>query len=95
MQGYEHIDAAVAGSVTDTAVWLVGTMHEHGLDSHSVVRSDSGFWITPQLADILRGDDEEPEAEPEVVEGPEVKKTRRNSKKNASGAGAEKNETEE
>lgn len=86
MKGYEHVDENLAGSLEDTAVLLVGTMHAHGLPRTSVLRSDSGFWITPALGEILNAPDGEPEPEP-------VKRTRRTKK--TSGDGAVKNETEE
>lgn len=102
MRGHEHIDGDAAGTKQDTALWLTTAARENGLPARSVKTSDSGFWITPALGDILRNP---PEPEPEVeetltgvvtpVEDEPVKKTRRNTKKKASGEDAEKNETEE
>lgn len=53
----EFIPANTAGSRKDTAVLLVGTATEYGLDQHSILAAQGGFWITPELADLAFEDD--------------------------------------
>lgn len=53
-------------SRTDTAVLLVGTAEEHGVDQRSIKATVGGFWVTEELADLVYAEvDEEPEPEPE------------------------------
>lgn len=41
------------GSRKNTAVLLVGTAEEFGLDQRSIRAAQGGFWITEELADVL------------------------------------------
>lgn len=67
----EFIPANTAGSRKETAVLLVGTATEYGLDQHSILAAQGGFWITAELADLAFEDsDEEVEAEPEPAYDP-------------------------
>jgi hypothetical protein len=67
----EFIPANTAGSRKDTAVLLVGTATEYGLDQHSILAAQGGFWITAELADLAFEDQPESEGEPEVSGNPE------------------------
>jgi hypothetical protein len=40
----------------DTAVLLVGTAAEYGIDQHSIKTVSGGFRITEELADVLYSD---------------------------------------
>lgn len=51
----------------ETAVLLVGTADEHGIDQRSIRSVSSGFYITEELADLIYGADET-ELEVEVDE---------------------------
>lgn len=42
----------------DTAVLLVGTADEHGIDQHSIKMVQGGFRITEELADVLYDESE-------------------------------------
>jgi hypothetical protein len=42
----------------DTAILLVGTALEHGIDQHSIRTVSGGFRITEELADVLYSDSE-------------------------------------
>lgn len=42
----------------DTAVLLVGTATEYGIDQHSIKVVQGGFRITEELADVLYSDTE-------------------------------------
>lgn len=41
----------------ETAILLVGTAEEHGIDQRSIRATPSGFFVSEELADILWGDD--------------------------------------
>jgi hypothetical protein len=47
------IPADYAGSRKDTAVLLVGTAREFGIDQHNIRRTGSGYTITDRLLDVL------------------------------------------
>lgn len=53
----------------DTAVLLVGTAEEYGIDQSSIKAVQGGFRITEELADVLYSDtkESEPETEPETA----------------------------
>lgn len=78
----------------DTAIVLVGTADEFGIDQRSIKTAPGGFYITNELAALVYDEDEleQPEPEPE----PEPKKTARKSTstKKTSGNRAAKNVTE-
>ena len=76
-------------SRTDTAILLVGTADEHGIDQHEIVATDGGFYISDRLADVAF--EEAPEADVDAdadadaedkAEAEPAKSTRRSSKKN-------------
>lgn len=72
----------------DTAIVLVGTAEEYGIDQRSIKTAPGGFHITSELADLVYGEVyDEPEAEPESVPERPAKKT--------SGNRAAKNSTTE
>lgn len=80
-------------SQRDTAVLLVGTAKEHGVDQRSILSTVGGFWITQNLSDLVFG---EAEAAPEPEPEPEPKTTRkRASSKKTSGNRAAKTSTPE
>lgn len=51
-------------SAQDTAVLLVGTAAEFGLDQRSIKATSRGFLITEELADLIYGTADEPEPDP-------------------------------
>lgn len=62
------VPESTMGSRQETAVLLVGTAREFGIDQHAIVSTQGGYWITEELAAIVydEGDQiEEPEPEPE------------------------------
>lgn len=59
----------------DTAIILIGTAQEHGLDDARAVRAaQGGFYISDELADLLY--DEPEQAEPEQTEQDETEVSR-------------------
>lgn len=63
----------------ETAVLLVGTADEYGIDQGSIRMVSGGFYITEELAAILQGEDSdaapEPDPEPEADKPKATKKT--------------------
>lgn len=53
-----------AGFRKDTAVLLVGTAREYKITQRSIKSTNSGYWITDELADLVFAAPE-PEPEPE------------------------------
>lgn len=47
------VESTHAGSRKDTAVLLVGTAREFGIDQHSIQPAPGGFRITTELRDVL------------------------------------------
>lgn len=85
----------------DTAIILVGTAEEYGIDQRSIKSTAGGFYITNELAALVYDDDEpmemvESESEPEPVKAPAKKTTaKKASTKKASGNRAAKKDSEE
>lgn len=83
----------------DTAIVLVGTADEYGIDQRSIKTAPGGFHITSELADLVYDDEvygDEPESEPEQIEPesePEAEK--KPAPKRTSGNRAAKNSTTE
>lgn len=68
----------------NTAILLVGTADEFGIDQRSILAARSGFWITEALAQALKADYDEP-AKPKRSAKQPAKKTSGNraAKKNS------------
>ena len=75
----------------DTAVVLVGTAREYGVDQRSILATASGFWITQALADLVFS--EEPAEEPESPAEVEDEAPKKRATKKTSGDRAAKNTT--
>lgn len=79
------------GSRQDTAVLLVGTAREFGIDQHAIKSTHGGYWITDELAALVY-DEAEEETEEIIAEvSGNTKSTAKSSSKNASGNRAAKN----
>lgn len=74
----------------DTAVVLVGTAREYGVDQRSILATASGFWITQALADLVFSEAPDEEESPAEVEDEAPKKR---ATKKTSGDRAAKNTT--
>lgn len=48
----------------ETAILLVGTAREFGIDQRSIRTASGGFYITEDLADVLYDESEQDEPEP-------------------------------
>ena len=75
-----------AGDRKNTAILLIGTAREFGVDTRAVKATQGGFFITAELADLVF-DETEPEPEPEP------KPAKKAAPKKTSGNRAEKNNT--
>lgn len=84
----------------ETAIILIGTAREAGLDDqHHVKSTTGGFYISDELADVLYDEDAEDDEEvsgneSETEEEPEAPEARKRTKK-ASGDRAAKNDSTE
>jgi hypothetical protein len=72
-------------SRTDTAVLLVGTAEEYGIDQSTIRATNGGFWINEALADLIYEDEVVPEDEPVATKTSSNRAAKNDSKEESSG----------